>query len=147
MRGSSMARAHGFQLEGDLGERRHVVEEQRQRQLGHQVVEVLPQLRLAARQIVRRRDHDAPAPGVRREPGEVHRLDERRVGDADEHRHAPADLAADALDQFAPQPVAEAGAFARRAEDEQPADAAGEDVLDEPFEAGDVEFVTARAWA
>ena len=135
--------ADGLQLEGDLGERRHVVEEQRQRQLGHQVVEILPQLRLAARQVVRRRRHDRLRPGVRREPGEGQRLDKRGVGDADEHRHALADLTADALDEFAPQTVAEAGAFARRAEDEQPAHAASEHVLDEPLEAGDVEFIPA----
>ena len=53
---------------------------------------------------------------LRRVFGEVHAFGEGGVGDAHEHRNASSGHLAGSLDQFAAQAVAEARAFAGRAE-------------------------------
>ena len=132
---------HRFQLEDRLRVRRHVVEEERQRQFRREVLDVFEEFRLAVREIVGRREHERLRAGFGGEVREVHRFDEGGVRDADQHRHAPGDLAAGAFDHLAPQPIAEARRFAGGAEHEEAVHAAGEDVLDETLQAGDVEFV------
>jgi len=49
--------------------------------------------------------------------------------------------AAGPLDQFPPQPIAEARPFARATQDKQSLDAAGKDPLHEPFQHSHVKFV------
>ena len=133
--------AHGVDLEGHLREGRHVVQEERQPQLGEEVPQVLPQLRLALGHVVGRgQDHGvgARARGVTRQGD---RLDEGGIRDSDQDGRASAHLGGHAADHVASEPMAQAGAFAGRAEDEDAGHARVEDVLDHPLEAGGVERV------
>jgi len=82
------------------------------------MIKVFLQFRLALRQVVRRREHDRIRSRVGAPAGDVHRFDERRVGDGHEHWHTTFHLPTRALDKFLPQPVTEARPFARRAKDE-----------------------------
>ena len=113
-------------LEGELGVARHVVEKDGQRQLGADVLDVAQQIVLPCREVIRSGQHDGARPFVAGVFGQVDRFGERRVGDADQNRHAAVDLAADALDQFHPHLVAQARALARGAEDEQAVHSAGQ---------------------
>ncbi len=129
------------QFELDLRMAGHVVQEHRQRHLDHDVFEVFQQFRLAGRKIVGRGQHDGRSSLVRRDPRQVDRFHKGGVRDADQDGHTTVYLAADALDQLTTQAVAQAGAFARRAQNEQAVNAASQDVFDQPFEPGQVQRV------
>ena len=58
-------------------------------------------------------------------------LDEGGVGDSDQHGDASCDLTAYQLDEFITQPVGQALGFARRAEQKNGMDSAGDEVLRE----------------
>ena len=51
------------------------------------------------------------------------------------------DLFADALDEFAAQAIAQARSFAGGAQNKKSVHAAGEDVFDESFQPGDIQFI------
>ena len=70
-------------------------------------------------------------------------FDEGGVGDADQHGYASCDLTAYQFDEFITQPVGQALGFARRAEQENGVDSAGDEVLRESYGAFAVEFVVA----
>ncbi len=105
------------------------------------MLEVLAQLRLALGHVVGRGEDDGVGAHARRVARQGHRLDERGVRDPDEDGHASPHLPGHAADQLAPEPMAQARALARRAEDEEAVHASGEDVLDQPLEAVAVERV------
>ena len=135
--------ADGIKVVSDLRQRRHVVQEKRQRQFGYEMVEKFLQLRLARWNIVRRRDHNGAGARVRGVARERHRLGKRGVRDAHQHGNAVLDLPTNAFDEFLPQAIAQTCSFSRRAQNEQSAHAAAENSFDQPFEAGDIQFVAA----
>jgi hypothetical protein len=134
--------AEGFQLEMNFGHHRHVVEEEREGQLRDEALDVFEEFGLAGGEIVGGGGDDAVGAGIGGELGEVNGLDEGGIGDADKNGEAIVNKLARAGDEFAAEAVAEAGGFAAGAEDEDGADAAVDELLDEAFEAGDVEEVT-----
>ena len=133
--------AEGFELEMDFGHHRHVVEEEREGQLRDEAFDEFEEFGLAGGEIVGGGGDDAVGAGIGGELGEVDGFDEGGVGDADENGEAVVHELAGAGDDFAAEAVAEAGALAGGAEDENGADAAVDELLDEAFEAGDVEEV------
>ena len=140
--GELLGLAQGLEIEGGVGPAWDVVEHDRQRQLGGKAAHVSPELGRGGRIEVGRGEDHGLGPGLGGAPGEGQRLDDRGVGDPDKHRHAARDLAAAALDQLSLQPVAQARRLSRCPEQEEPVHAPGQDVLDEPLEAVDVEGVT-----
>ena len=88
------------------------------------------------------RDNERVRAGLGGAPGDVHGLDKRGVGDADQHRHAMIDLFANALDEFPAQAVAQTRPFAGGSENKKAMHAAAENMFDELFQAGDIESVS-----
>jgi len=70
-------------------------------------------------------------------------FDEGGVGDADQHGYASCDLTAYQFDEFITQPVGQALGFARRAEQKNGVDSAGDEVFCKAYGAFAVEFVVA----
>ena len=136
-------RLDGRGFEEDLDVRRHVVEVERQGQGVGQRRVVFDQLLLRRGEVVGRGGHDADGAafgGMLREPDA---LDEGGVGDSDQHGDASCDLTAYQLDEFITQPVGQALGFARRAEQKNGMDSAGDEVLRESYGSFAVEFVVA----
>ena len=121
--------------------RRHVVEEERQRQGVGQRRVVFDQLLLRGREVVGSGGHDRHGAAFRGVGGQFDALVERRVGDAHQHGNAPGDLTADQFDEIVAAFVREALGLAGGAEEEKGVDAAGEDVLREPYGAFAVDLV------
>ena len=121
--------------------RRHVVEEERQRQGVGQRRVVFDQLLLRGREVVGSGGHDRHGAAFRGVGGQFDALVERRVGDAHQHGNAPGDLTAYQFDEVVTAFVGEALRLAGGAEQEEGVDAAGEDVLREPYGAFAVDLV------
>ena len=103
-----------FEFIGDLGQRRHVVEVERQRQFGHQMIELFLQLGLALGHVIRRRDHHARARRNRRRQRAMFTDSTNAVSVMPTSTGTRLlHLAANALNQFAPQTVAQARALRR----------------------------------
>ena len=62
----------------NLGQRGHVVEIERQRQFGNQMVEIFLKFRLRFGQIIRRRDDERVRTGLAGAAGHVHGFDKRQ---------------------------------------------------------------------
>ena len=105
--------------------------------LGEQA-DVAEQFGLRGAEVGRAGGDDGIGPRVGGVAGQGGRLGERGVGDADQHRDAAARQAAGPVDDLAAEAVAQRRTFAGGAQDEQSADAAGEDVFDKAFEPGRV---------
>jgi hypothetical protein len=73
---------------------------------------------------------------------QIQRLCKCGVRDADQHRNAPVDLAANAFHKLTPQAITEAGTFAGCAQQKQAAHAASDDVLDQALQSPHVELVS-----
>ena len=130
-----------LRLEHDLHHFRHVVKEQRQRQPRHERPAPALERLLACREVVGGGGDDRGGAAVSGKPGQRQAVGKDGVADPDEHRHATGHLLDGALDDGAADRRRERRAFAGRAKDKQAMDAAGEDMLDKPLEAADIECV------
>ena len=134
-------RLDGRGFEEHLHVRRHVVEEERQRQRVGQRRVILDQLLLRGCEIVGCGGHDCHGAARRGVGGQFDALVERCVGDAHQYGDASGDLTADQFDEIVAAFVGEALRLAGGAEEEKCVDAAGEDVFREPYSAFAVDLV------
>ena len=118
-----------------------VVQENRKRKLRNQALEVAGEFRLARAKVIGRRKDECPRACVRRGASDLDGPRLRAVGYPDEDRNAAIHEPTGVRNELAPKPVTQCRSFTCGPEDEQSINTARQDVLDQAFEAGEIQSV------